>query len=97
MVSLYATRQSVNQFFTLLHEAYNKMMRNSTVLTNSHFSKLAIKRLFNANVDIETFRGTVLRSPKEKMSLLLYQELTPINKSRTLFILEISAILLEGV
>jgi glycosyltransferase involved in cell wall biosynthesis len=70
-----------------LWSVYLKLMQNSTVLTNSHFSKKAIKRdlgicskVLSPPVDIEPFRRGALWSGRRKNTVLVLSRIVPYKK-----------------
>ena len=67
-----------NRFYDAARSAYIKMMLNSTVLTNSEFSRKAIFKTFDVDsivlhppVDVDIFRKACLASNKRDDSLLV--------------------------
>jgi alpha-1,2-mannosyltransferase len=76
-----------NSYYQTARMAYAKMMLNSTVLTNSEFSKKAIFKAFGADsiilhppVDVDVFRNTSLSSNIRDDSILVVSRFHPTKK-----------------
>jgi glycosyltransferase involved in cell wall biosynthesis len=76
-----------NRYYQTARMAYAKMMLNSTVLTNSEFSKKAIFKAFGADsivlhppVDVDVFRNTSLSSNIRDDSILVVSRFHPTKK-----------------
>jgi hypothetical protein len=69
-----------DRYFALVYQSYRKLMENSTVITNSEFSRRAIIETLNNGmheiqvirppVNVEAFRKNVLEN--EKKDIILY-------------------------
>jgi glycosyltransferase involved in cell wall biosynthesis len=74
--------------FRILREAYFDLIRNSTVITNSEFSRNAIFDAFEIDdihvlsppVDVSTFRNGALRSKDRKNLILMVCRIDPLKK-----------------
>ncbi len=76
-----------NRYYNAARSAYIKMMLNSTVLTNSDFSRKAILKSFGVDsavlpppVDVETFRNACLISDVRDDSILVISRIHPTKK-----------------
>jgi glycosyltransferase involved in cell wall biosynthesis len=76
-----------NRYYNAARSAYIKMMLNSTVLTNSDFSRKAILKSFGVDsavlpppVDVETFRNACLISDVRDDSILVISRFHPTKK-----------------
>jgi glycosyltransferase involved in cell wall biosynthesis len=76
-----------NMYFEIASDAYNKMMANSTVLTNSEFSRKAIFEAHGVDstilyppVDVDTFRNAALSSDARDNSILVISRFHPSKK-----------------
>lgn len=76
---------SKNHIFTLLMHSYSNMMKNSSVLTNSKFSRTAILKSFGSAdvrvlsppVDVESFRSHSLKSDRRQDIILVISRIDP--------------------
>ncbi len=74
-----------SQIFKLLKRAYNNLMKKSTVLTNSNFSRTAILESFKSAdvqvlsppVDVEAFRSHSLKSDERQDIILVISRIDP--------------------
>ena len=79
----YSDRKS--QIFKLLKRSYNSLMKKSTVLTNSKFSRMAILESFESTdvqvlsppVDVEAFRSHSLKSDERQDIILVISRIDP--------------------
>jgi alpha-1,2-mannosyltransferase len=76
-----------NRYYQMAREAYMKMMLNSTVLTNSEFSRKAIFKTFGVDstvlhppVDVDVFRKASLSSKNRDDSILAISRFHPTKK-----------------
>jgi alpha-1,2-mannosyltransferase len=76
-----------NRYYDAVRSAYTKMMLNSTVLTNSEFSRRAIFKTFGVDstilpppVDVDIFRNACLASNVRDQSILVLSRFHPSKK-----------------
>jgi glycosyltransferase involved in cell wall biosynthesis len=81
------TPQLHNRYYDTARSIYTKMMLNSTVLTNSEFSRKAIFKAFGVNslvlgppVDVDIFRSASLGSDMRDDSILVISRFDPSKK-----------------
>lgn len=87
MCPLNMTPEYHEKYFGAARSAYNKMMANSTVLTNSEFSRRAILEMHGVDstvlyppVDVDTFRNVSLSSDSRDDSILVISRFHPSKK-----------------
>jgi glycosyltransferase involved in cell wall biosynthesis len=78
------TKQKIKKYFEFLRDRYDKLMKNTLVLTNSEYTRRAILNAFNIDakilyppVDIDTFREGALRSAQREDMTLVISRIAP--------------------
>ena len=78
------TKQKIKKYFEFLRDRYDKLMKNTLVLTNSQYTRRAIFNAFNIDakilyppVDIDTFREEASRSAQREDRTLVVSRIAP--------------------
>src|SRR5918998_5407296 len=78
------TKQKIKKYFEFLRDRYDKLMKNTLVLTNSEYTRRAIFNAFNVDakilyppVDIDTFREGASRSNQREDMTLVVSRIAP--------------------
>ena len=78
------TRQKIKKYFEFLRDRYDKLMKNTLVLTNSEYTRRAIFNAFNIDakilyppVDIDTFREIASGSTQREDMTLVISRIAP--------------------
>ncbi len=78
------TKQKIKKYFEFLRDRYDKLMKNTLVLTNSQYTCRAIFNAFNIDakilyppVDIDTFREEASRSAQREDMTLVVSRIAP--------------------
>jgi glycosyltransferase involved in cell wall biosynthesis len=78
------TKQKIKKYFEFLRDRYDKLMKNTLVLTNSEYTRRAIFNAFNIDakilyppVDIDTFREIASGSTQREDMTLVISRIAP--------------------
>lgn len=78
------TEQKIKRYFKFLRDRYEKLMKNTLVLTNSEYTRKAISNAFNIDakilyppVDVETFQEIALKSNQREDMVLVVSRIAP--------------------
>lgn len=78
------TKQKIKKYFEFLRDRYDKLMKNTLVLTNSQYTRRAIFNAFNIDakilyppVDIDTFREEASRAAHREDMTLVVSRIAP--------------------
>ena len=78
------TEQKIKRYFKFLRDRYEKLMKNTLLLTNSEYTRKAISIAFNIDakilyppVDVETFQEIALKSNQREDMVLVVSRISP--------------------
>jgi glycosyltransferase involved in cell wall biosynthesis len=78
------TEQKIKRYFKFLRDRYEKLMKNTLVLTNSEYTRKAICNAFNIDakilyppVDVDTFQEIALKSKQREDMVLVISRIAP--------------------
>jgi glycosyltransferase involved in cell wall biosynthesis len=78
------TEQKIKRYFNFLRDRYEKLMKNTLLLTNSEYTRKAISNAFNIDakilyppVDVETFQEIALKSNQREDMVLVISRIAP--------------------
>ena len=78
------TEQKIKRYFKFLRDRYEKLMKNTLLLTNSEYTRKAISNAFNIDakilyppVDVETFQEIALKSNQRDDMVLVISRIAP--------------------
>jgi glycosyltransferase involved in cell wall biosynthesis len=78
------TKQKIKKYFEFLRDKYDRLMKNTLVLTNSEYTRKAILNAFNIDakilyppVNVGTFRDNGLKSNRREDMILVISRIAP--------------------